>query len=350
MPSLLADARSLCPELVDTVKILDKLAYRRHYSEVFTDFVDWLVWQHHFPPSEENPIAEKYTADEQQLFQEMLNSIHKEVKKQSGLHQLPQNRSGNDWYDPLGRLYECITSKHKSSAMGQYFTPKPVVDMMTQITLDTQFNEEKQVLHILDPACGSGRMGLAAANRSMVRGQAVWVTMNDLDSICTKMTAANMCLNGIIGESLCSDGLDITSKSYRFGYRIEPLMAQIPPEMRGLYSMAVLAKTGQNPNKQYVVKPISYERSYLKQANDRLLADLKERQQIADEQLREQAVQELKDKVQERMKGTLFERDTNLLDDITNDNAPPISQAERIKKQRDKKKDTPSQGKQGSLF
>ena len=315
MASLLSEARSICPELMEAVKIMDKLAYSRRHAEVFTDLVDWLVWEHQFPDKGENPLAKKYSADEQKQFDQMYHAIKGEVEKRAMLYLPKGEKTSTSWYDPLGRMYECVTSKYKSTALGQFFTPKNVVDMMTQMTIGS-VEQTGRVIHMLDPTSGSGRMGLAAATHAMLQGQPTWITMNDLDPICTKMTTANMCLNGIVGEALCSDGLDITGDTYKFGYRVEPMIAQVPEAMQPVYRMAMLAKTGQDIQKLYVAKPVAYERTFLKQANDHLLSKLEERQQIAQVEQREQAVQEVKDEIQERMKGTLFDSDMTQMENV----------------------------------
>lgn len=337
MSSLTSEARNMCPELMDAVKLIDKLSYTKQYSEVFGDLVDWMVWQHHYPPNEENPIA-KYKEEEQQDFLEIFKVIQNETKKLSGLH---NKDAKGGWYDPLGKLYECITSKHKSSAMGQYFTPKHIVNLMTEIQManDVSSDDNRNFIATLDPACGSGRMGLAAASNAMAKGKACWVTMNDLDPICTKMTAANMCLNGVVGEALCSNGLDVTGESYRFGYRVEPLIMQIEPKMRETYRMLMLMQTGQDVKKQYTVRPVSYEQTYLKSANDKILQEFQEKQAIKDEQQRERELNELKEKVQSRMKGTLFANDNTQAENVTKLTPKNESAVERELKRRKPPKD-----------
>ena len=339
MPKVRTEAYTHCPELIEAVKIIDDLAYSRRYSEVFDDLVNWVVWEHHFPPIDKNPL-EKYSKKEQDSFLEIFKIIQSETKKRTDLWKEPERRSA-EWYDPFGRLYECITSKNKSSMMGQFFTPKHVVDLMVQLNPNKQASNFSRVI---DPTCGSGRMGLSAAAHSMVKRKPIWITMNDIDPICTKMTAANMCLNGIVGEATCADGLDITGESYRFGYRVEPMILQIPTQMQGLYRMAMMAKTGQDIQKQYVVKPVTYEQTYLKQVNDNLLNELEERQHITDAEEREKSVNDLKEKVNARMKGTLFDGDTSQAENII----APMKASEKIKKQR-KNKDNPPDS-QPTLF
>lgn len=299
MAKLTTEARSMCPELIEAVKLLDQLAYSRSYNDVFTDFVDWLIWQHLLLQDEDDPLA-KYQVKEQKLFLQIWQIIHTEVKSRVGMW------TGNwlNWYDPLGRIYECITSKYKSSAMGQYFTPEPVVDMMVQITGDVK---NKEVLRILDPACGSGRMGIASSAYSMANQIPCWITMNDLDRICAKMTSINMCMHGFVGEALCMNGLDITGESYRFGFRVEPALARLPKDMWEFYRMTILFKTGQDVRKQYVLIPVAYESTFLKEANDQLVKEYEEKRKIVDEKEKATALQEFQDKIQARMEGTLFE-------------------------------------------
>jgi type I restriction-modification system DNA methylase subunit len=89
--------------------------------------------------------------------------------------------------DPLGELYQqAISSGHN----GQYWTPEHMCDMMAIITIGETLLDGQT---IADPACGSGRMLLAAAkiNRhAMLYGA-------DLDITCCKMALVNMLLNSL---------------------------------------------------------------------------------------------------------------------------------------------------------
>lgn len=61
--------------------------------------------------------------------------------------------------DPLGELYQqAVSSGHN----GQYWTPEHLCDMISMMSGDTLQDGQ----NVLDPACGSGRMLLAAAKRN----------------------------------------------------------------------------------------------------------------------------------------------------------------------------------------
>ena len=69
MSKIFANAHSMCPELKEAIKELDSLAYQRQYDTVFRDLVDWLVWEHQYPPTDEHPLKkENYSKDEIKRF------------------------------------------------------------------------------------------------------------------------------------------------------------------------------------------------------------------------------------------------------------------------------------------
>jgi hypothetical protein len=79
---------------------------------------------------------------------------------------------------------------------------------------------------------------------------------NDLDQICAKMTALNMCLNGCYGEITCCDGLFPVESNYRFGYRVLPLMATLPKLEASILNLLP------NERKRFVLSPLTHEQSY----------------------------------------------------------------------------------------
>lgn len=143
----------------------------------------------------------KYTADELQHFARMFGElllIYEAAKK------------NGDWCDPLGDYYEALASNYKKSRFGQFFTPKPLCDMMAMMLLTDEWG-----LDINEPCSGSGRMVLAANKKT--KGN--YYVCEDLDPICCKMTAINMCFHEIRGEVHCRDVLRAPTES-RFIYAI----------------------------------------------------------------------------------------------------------------------------------
>jgi type I restriction enzyme M protein len=105
----------------------------------------------------------------------------------------------NDWCDPLGEYYECLIGNYKKSNFGQYFTPKSICQMMAGFVIEKDnFGQT-----INEPSSGSGRMVLAA--NQVTKGN--YYVCEDLDPMCCKMTAINLCFHEIKGEVHCHDTL-----------------------------------------------------------------------------------------------------------------------------------------------
>jgi type I restriction enzyme M protein len=105
----------------------------------------------------------------------------------------------NDWCDPLGEYYECLIGNYKKSRFGQFFTPKSICQMMAGFVIEKDnFGQT-----INEPCSGSGRMVLAA--NQVTKGN--YYVCEDLDPMCCKMTAINLCFHEIRGEVHCHDTL-----------------------------------------------------------------------------------------------------------------------------------------------
>ena len=100
-----------------------------------------------------------------------------------------------DWYDPLGTFYEELASNSKKSGFGQFFTPPALCDLMAQFILE----ENEWGKEINEPCSGSGRAILAA--NKVAPGN--YYIAQDIDPVCAKMTAINMCFHHIRGEVHC---------------------------------------------------------------------------------------------------------------------------------------------------
>lgn len=132
----------------------------------------------------------KYTREELNVFCKLFGEL---------LIIYETNISAGYWCDPLGEYYECLAGNYKKSNFGQFFTPKAICDLMTSFIIDP--NEWGK--NINEPACGSGRFILAANHKA--KGN--YYVCEDLDPICCKMTAINLCLHEIRAEVHCHDAL-----------------------------------------------------------------------------------------------------------------------------------------------
>lgn len=112
------------------------------------------------------------------------------------------DQDGRGW-DVMGEFFEqYLITPVAQKKKGQIFTPWAICRFMAEIT--RRETAATEVLHILDPACGSGRMHLAA---SRVFGVEHLYWAIDIDPVCVKMTALNYFLSGIQGEVMCANAL-----------------------------------------------------------------------------------------------------------------------------------------------
>lgn len=104
---------------------------------------------------------------------------------------------GGIMHDVLGGYFERNISNGRN---GQYFTPEPVCQFMASVSgVEDELEDSTEPLHILDPACGSGRMLLASAK---VQGKHHYFYGIDIDETCVEMTILNLFLNGIFNAEV----------------------------------------------------------------------------------------------------------------------------------------------------
>ncbi|GCF16175.1 hypothetical protein Harman_41100 [Haloarcula mannanilytica] len=89
--------------------------------------------------------------------------------------------------DVLGAMYEEYGMS--SDAFGQHFTPHRVCETMVEITGLVDKNDTEDRQSVCDPACGSGRMLLAAGRE---QPDALFVGQ-DKDPLCVRITTLNCC-------------------------------------------------------------------------------------------------------------------------------------------------------------
>lgn len=191
---------------------LSKFSHRHYDYDIFTDFIDYviccLLWDG--DPETVERLKRKYEADYDK-FKELYVSFLGCMTKNLG----PDDSF--EWYDVLGEIYEVISSSSKASALGQFFTPKPLCDMMAKLTApDTAGKPADEKLKVNDCACGSGRT-LLSYNR-FNPGQLLYG--EDFDPICSKMATVNLAIHGCKGQVCNMDSL--RPDEWYFGFEINP--------------------------------------------------------------------------------------------------------------------------------
>jgi len=184
--------------------VMEKLAVRHGPHRIFSDFLTLVVCAFSLGKEEEKylSVIQKYNKQEANLFAEALAKL---VIEMTG--------DGAGLVDVLGSFFQEYISFGRN---GQFFSPQHICDMMTCMA-----GPVKQGNRILDPACGSGRMLLAAAknNRNALFYGA------DIDENCAKMTVINLYLNCLYGEVAWMDSL---SNKFYGAWEILPTIKGIP--------------------------------------------------------------------------------------------------------------------------
>ncbi|MFK7983570.1 MAG: N-6 DNA methylase, partial [Saprospiraceae bacterium] len=274
MAKFIIDISNSHPELKDAWKLFEELVYRRAYSQVFSDLIERMLSRQtakfengqfisvSFTPSD-------YSKGELTILDNIIILLENEYKKRVWFRKEKGDRRPSGWYDPLGSLYEVCSSRSQKSAMGQFFTPRPIIDFMVQINLGDL--GDKKFVTMAEPACGSGRFGLAAGTYIGSKGIPSYICQNELKKIRKKMTAINMTYNGIVGEITCSNGLDIEGNTFRFGYKICPILSFFEPEYWNSIRFQMYRTTRKWAEFQYVAIPVTYEQTYISKVNARTL-------------------------------------------------------------------------------
>lgn len=193
-------------ELKSWFKVFDELCYRHDYVTVFDDYLLMLLnWFANAEFKEEwFQCKKRYDEKElklfNQLYVELLQLMEKEINK-------------SDWFDPFGHMYQTLASRSKASKLGQFFTPETVCNMIAKMNIPKDCIEQL----IGDPACGSGRMLLAAHSINRMNHYVA----QDLDKMCCKMTAINMALHCMSGIVIYGNTLSMETYSYWAVSRVE---------------------------------------------------------------------------------------------------------------------------------
>lgn len=178
-------------ELKTFDSLFSKIAYRHDASTVFSDLLTIKICCFGFGTNEAlyHETIKRYSREELDTMAKLMAEL---------LIIYSKAKADNRWVDPLGDFYEYLASKSKKSALGQFFTPPAVCNLMAMITVSADWDQT-----INEPCSGSGRMVLAMNN--ITKG--CYYICQDLDPICCKMTVINCMMHEIKCEVHCMDVL-----------------------------------------------------------------------------------------------------------------------------------------------
>lgn len=124
------------------------------------------------------------------------------------------------WLDFFGSIYEeMYQSKSKASAMGQFFTPPAVSDLLAWCVAGA--NDDR----VNDCACGSGRLLLAQWAKS--DNKKAYYQGEDLDFQSVKMCALNLMAHGCRGRVIQHDTL-VNPVLFDYGFELNEIRYPIP--------------------------------------------------------------------------------------------------------------------------
>ena len=128
------------------------------------------------------------------------------------------------WLDAFGILYEDMyLTRGKASQTGQFFTPKSVSDLVSDIIGSKEKQASSPVISgkmVNDCAAGSGRLLLAhfieASKLDHSAGRPFRYLAQDSDPLVCKMCALNMMVHGMNGRVICQDTLAMSTPSVEY--------------------------------------------------------------------------------------------------------------------------------------
>lgn len=184
-------------------KVFDKWGHKYDPYSLFERFLEFVILGFdHTGTQIKRPFDKEESMACMDVFNEWIQIMNDELKTR-------------EWFDLLGETYMIyISGKMKKHWTGQYFTPMNITDFMAKI-VDAGENSGER---ILDNACGSGRMLLAAHANHPIN----YCCAQDLDRICCLMTVCNFIIHGVNGEVIWGDGLNSTD--CREGWRTNELL------------------------------------------------------------------------------------------------------------------------------
>lgn len=211
--------------------------YGLEVSNVFDDFLQYIIWLHTLPEYGKKIDGWSYTPSQSKEMYDMYSMLILAVK-----HEVDRN----GWFDAFGFIYEdMIAGKFRRSNNGQFFTPPSICDFMTDITAP----KEQRIVGktISDPTCGSGRNLLAFHAKHIGN----YYVAEDIDRTCCMMTVCNFIIHGVEGEVIWHNTLQ--PDTFYGGWKTNEQLNSLLSKYRGM------------PH----VREIPYDDTLLKKINDK---------------------------------------------------------------------------------
>ena len=179
--------------LREAEKVIRSLSYRHSTHDVWNGFLElvYCVFVNitHFPGSKRfNEIEERYEKEKARWGDKW--DDHCKL-----LAIVTMAHGGRDFLGDLAGKLEAL-----NAAQGQFFTPWPVCQLMTAMTISDKLPAKGYEL-VAEPASGGGAMVLAYAEARRSQGHTVgetmWVEATDVSPQAQKMTYIQLTLSGI---------------------------------------------------------------------------------------------------------------------------------------------------------
>lgn len=225
----MASGYELPIELRTLEKMFKQLTYQsgRDSVTVFGDFLSYIIFG--FNPTPKPDPSWKYKKSENRQFHDMMIEYFTVMDKMV---------SKRGWYDAFGDFFMAVVGRTSRQYRGQFFTPHTICDFMAKIILGErgEYPDTPSVtcgafgrrVIVGDPTAGSARLLLAAhADLCSKNYPNHYMVAEDIDALCCKMSAINLCVHGCFGEVVCHDTLQHPD-SVVFGYKINEMMHPFP--------------------------------------------------------------------------------------------------------------------------
>lgn len=218
----MADKYYGTPEIREMEKMMSRfmIDFSLDITTAFNGLLDYIIG--FFDPTSQPVEGWSFTNEQTAKYHEMMYQYFLTMDEQL---------KRKEWYDAWGDLFMAL---YAGGRKGQFFTPPSLVNMMTEGILYNLDDPTHSVpgfglRHtISDPACGSARNLLAAHIKYMsIYDRKPFVSGEDIDVQCCKMSAINMAMHGCFGEVVCHDTL-CEPKSVRYGYIVNETMYPFP--------------------------------------------------------------------------------------------------------------------------